>query len=75
MIIKSKLTKHNTQSLLNTTRHQTTENHSKKSNPDLAETETIPNENSARTIRRSAKLNQTGSYEWDKYNTDFIDLC
>ena len=62
-------------SKLKTLGQQTTQNHTKKSNTDLAEMGTNTNESSVRTVRRSARLNQSGSYEWDKYNTDFNYLC
>ena len=72
MIINSKLTKQRPQ---NTSCQQTFQNQIKKSNSDMAETENIPNDVSTSAVRRSSRLNQTGSYEWDKYNTDFNYLC
>lgn len=59
MVIKHKLSKQGAQN---------TSNYIKNG---LAETETIPNDSTARTLRRSDRLNQTSKYEWDKYNTDF----
>jgi len=72
MVINSKLPKYHASNLQI---KQNPQNNMNSSSHTVANTTNIETDTSTRTVRRSARLNQTGSYEWDKYNTDFNYLC